>query len=100
MSNATSLKKLKVGVESNKDLRAKKKLVYDKKSSVINSLQMLADKNFGETSNPDLIQTSFAQKTFPVKSDQHTTKSSVGNYTYNDLSFYLKKKPQPTYKLP
>ena len=38
ISNVTSLKKLKQGFESNKDIRANKKLVYDKKSSVISSL--------------------------------------------------------------
>ena len=39
ISNVTSLKKLKKGFESNKDFRANKQLVYDKKSAVVNSLQ-------------------------------------------------------------
>ena len=39
ISNVTSLKKLKQGFQSNKDIRANKKLVYEKKSGVINSLQ-------------------------------------------------------------
>ena len=38
ISNVTSLKKLKQGFESNKDITAHKKLVYQKKSSVVNSL--------------------------------------------------------------
>ena len=52
----------------------------------------MAEKNFGENSNPEINYNSFYnQRSFPVKSDQNTTKSSVGNYAYNDLSFYLNK---------
>jgi hypothetical protein len=84
--NPKSLKKLKTGVNSKKEIGVIRNLMYEKKSSVVTSLQNL---NFGE------MTSSHVQKTFQGKSDNATTKSnSVGNYTYNDLSYYLNKNAQ------
>ena len=70
ISHEISLKKLKKGFESNKEIGVAKKLVYEKKASVINSLQQMAEKNFGENSNPEIgYNTFYNQRSFPVKSD-------------------------------
>jgi hypothetical protein len=58
-SNVISLKKLKQEFDSSKEIGVIKHLVYDNKSSVINSLQQMADKTFGEYSNPDINYNSF-----------------------------------------
>lgn len=82
-----SLKKLKV-IASNKEIGFRKNLVYDNKESVVTSLQQI-DKTY---SNPHLDYSSlYGQKTFPIKSEHVGTTKSSGNYTYNDLSYYLNK---------